>query len=71
VFLETIFAIYPSLVLFEQSTCIDLITFLLYTVTDTDQDIAFLVPDSCAVMMRKVTIYVHKIVFSSETLVPL
>jgi hypothetical protein len=37
--------IYPALVLFEQSNCIDWIIFFLYMVTD--QNIAFLVPDSC------------------------
>jgi hypothetical protein len=36
--------LYPTLVLFEQSNCIDWQN-LLYTVTD--QDVVFLVPDSC------------------------
>ena len=40
--------IYTALVLFEQSICIDI--FLGYTVTD--QDIAFLVPDSCWATVR-------------------
>ena len=42
--------IYPVLVLFGQSHCIDWIMCLLYTVTD--QDIAILVPDSCLSTVR-------------------
>ena len=47
-----VFFTYPALVLFEQSNCINWITFLLYMVID--QNIPFLVADSCRVMLRNV-----------------